>query len=225
MNDSPSSPLSRTFSEKKIQKRYALVAWFYDFWSWVTESKAARRVLALAAIQDGEAVLEVAVGTGLVFEKVVGSNPHGVNEGIDIAPAMLNKARQRLEKKHLSNYHLQQGSAYQLPYPDQQFDVVLNNFMLDLLPETDFPKVLSEFYRVLKPGGRVVISTFAFPRKWYHNIWSFTAKYFPALLTGCRPVSLAPWLTASGFKPVTSEFVSQNTFPAEILRAEKSAVL
>lgn len=221
MPETQPSPLPRTFSDAEVQKSYALVAWFYDLWSWLTELKAARRVLELAAIRDGEAVLEVAVGTGLVFEKVVSRNPHGVNEGIDLAPAMFKKAQQRLEKNHLSNYHLQQGSAYQLPYPDQQFDVILNNFMLDLLPETDFPRVLSEFYRVLKPGGRAVFATFAFPHKWYHKIWQFTAKHFPALLTGCRPVSIAPYLKAAGFKQTSSEFISQNTFPSEILRAEK----
>jgi ubiquinone/menaquinone biosynthesis C-methylase UbiE len=63
--------------------------------AYLTESKARDRCLEIAAIQDGESVLEVAVGTGLAFERILKANPSGRNEGIDLTEAMLNRAEKR----------------------------------------------------------------------------------------------------------------------------------
>ena len=213
--------LERDFSEKQVKDNYSKVAWFYDFWSWLTESKAAKRVMDLASIKNGESILEVAVGTGLVFMKIVKQNPQGINEGMDISTSMLLRAEKKLKKLDKNSFHLQIGNAYQLPFNDDTFNLVVNNFMIDLLPENDFEKVLAEFYRVLKPSGRVVISTMAFGKKWYNKIWHWMAKKFPALLTGCRPISLSNYLQKTGFINIEVEQISQNTFPSEVLCAEK----
>jgi ubiquinone/menaquinone biosynthesis C-methylase UbiE len=212
--------LKRTFSEENVRDSYSRIAWFYNFWSWLTESRAAEKVIDLAQIQDGEQILEVAVGTGLVFAEIVKRNMNGRNEGIDISPAMLSRAERRL-KHHKGGFHLQIGNAYQLPFEANTFDLIINNFMLDLLPENDFATILSEFNRVLKPSGRVVISTMSFGGKWYNKIWHWIAKHFPSLLTGCRPVSLHDHLVNAGFGNIEVEYLSQNTFPSEVIRAEK----
>ncbi len=73
--------LPRNFSEGKVKHYYSKVSWVYDFWSWLTESKAAKKVLELAEIQDGEQILEVAVGTGWVFAEIVKRNKSGWNVG------------------------------------------------------------------------------------------------------------------------------------------------
>ena len=57
----------------RVAKIYRKIAPLYDLWAWLTERKARDRCLELAAIQNGEQVLEVAVGTGLAFEKISGS--------------------------------------------------------------------------------------------------------------------------------------------------------
>jgi len=213
--------LGRNFSEKQVKDSYSKVAWFYNFWSWLTESKAAARVIESASIQDGERILEVAVGTGLVIEKIIKRNPHGVNEGVDLSPSMLLRAEKRLKKFNKNMYHLQTGNAFHLPFDDNSFNLVVNNFMIDLLPENDFDKVLAEFFRVLKPSGRMVISAMAFGEKWYNRIWHWVARQFPSLLTGCRPISLSNYLLKTGFTDIGVEQISQNTFPAEVLCAKK----
>jgi ubiquinone/menaquinone biosynthesis C-methylase UbiE len=213
--------LNRSFSENDVQDSYAKVAWFYDCWSWLTESKAARKVIEIARIEDGEHILEVAVGTGLVFKEILKRNPNGVNAGTDLSSSMLSRAQKRLRKLNNKNYKLEIGNAYQLPFADNTFNLVINNFMIDLLPEEDFAIVLAEFYRVLKPNGRAVISTMAFGVKSYNKIWHWLARNFPALLTGCRPVSIAPNLNAVGFTIGKKEQISQNTFPAEVIEAVK----
>jgi ubiquinone/menaquinone biosynthesis C-methylase UbiE len=211
----------RTSSENQVKDEYSKVAWFYDVWSYLTESKAAKKVIEIADIKDGESILEVAVGTGIVFKKILLRNPAGKNKGVDISKSMLSRAIKRLENFNARTFTLEIGSAYHLPYKDNAFDLIINNFMLDLLPEGDFDIVLSEFYRVLKPSGRTVISTMAFGSKWYHRFWRWIAREIPGLLTGCRPVSISLSLNKAGFRIDETIQISQNTFPAEVIGAMK----
>ena len=201
----------------RVPDTYRKIARIYDLWAWLTESKARDRCLALAAIRDGEDVLEVAVGTGLAFEKILAANPSGRNEGIDLTEAMLIRAASRAAKSGSSNYRLEVGDAYDLDFADNSFDVVVNNYMFDLLPQQDFPKVLEEFKRVLRPGGRLAIVNMAKGERWYNGIWERIYRINPALLGGCRGVSLLSQIEACGFKQTRREYISELTFPSEIV--------
>ncbi len=201
---------------------YHQAAKIYDPWARLTEAKAANIAFKQAQVVAGEAVLEVAVGTGLFFARLVAANPTGRNDGVELSPAMLTKALARLEALESDNYHLQSGDAHSLPFPDESFDLLTNNYMLDLLPEAEFDAVLAEFHRVLKPGGRLVVSTMAPGPRWYHRFWGWLADRYPALLTGCRPISIGNHLEAAGFAINSRTFVSQNTFPSEVILARKS---
>ena len=201
----------------RVPDTYRKIARIYDLWAWLTESKARDRCLALAAIRDGEDVLEVAVGTGLAFERILAANPSGRNEGIDLTEAMLIRAASRAAKSGSRNYRLEVGDAYDLDFADNSFDVVVNNYMFDLLPQQDFPKVLEEFKRVLRPGGRLAIVNMAKGERWYNGIWERIYRINPALLGGCRGVSLLSQIEACGFKQTRREYISELTFPSEIV--------
>ena len=201
---------------------YSKVVWFYNFWSWLTESKASRYVLKFSEIKDGEKILEIACGTGIFFEKIVKQNPNGKNIGIDLSPDMLNKAKKRLKKLKSVNYKLSEGDALNIGFKDNSFDLVVNNFMIDLMPSDTFDKLAEEFYRVTKPGGKVVVSTFSFGKKKINRFWYWIAKNFPDILTGCRPISFKNYLIKAGFKIEDSIEISQNTFPSEIIKARKT---
>ena len=196
---------------------YRKIAPSYDLWAWLTESKARNRCLQMAAVQDGEDVLEVAVGTGLAFERILQSNPSGRNEGIDLTEAMLVRAEKRAAKSGSSNYRLRVGDAYDLDFPDKSFDVLINNYMFDLLPQQDFQIVLAEFNRVLRPGGRLAMVNMTTGQRWYNGIWERIYRINPALLGGCRSVSLLPQIELCGFTQTRREHVSQLTFPSEII--------
>lgn len=213
--------LMRDFDPEKIKKNFAKVAWVYDFWAWLTESKSTKRVIELCEVNDGCKILDVAVGTGMLFEKLVSLNPNGTNIGIDLSPVMLEKAKKRMEKGKHKNYLLQQGDALSLEFKVESFDILINNFMIDLMPTEYFDKIISEFYRVLKADGITVISTFSFGYKSIHRLWYRMAKNFPDLLTGCRPVSIKENLKNAGFAIEHDEQISQNTFPSEIVKARK----
>ncbi len=211
---------SQRFSPETVVSRYAVVSRFYDWWARLTETKALARALELSEIHDGMNILEVAVGTGRLFSRIVTRNPHGRNTGLDLSPHMLARARKRLARMRSATWGLQIGSADTLPYRDETFDRVFNTYMLDLLPVDAFPGVLTEFNRVLRPGGRLILVTFGFGRAWYHRFWFWVARTFPALLPNCQPVHLSD-LSRYGFRVVHTEMVSQNTFPSAMVIAEK----
>lgn len=214
--------LERNFSPARVKRQYRSVAWFYDAWGKVTETRAVDRLLQQADVIDGSRVLEVAVGTGRLFAKIAALNPSGHLEGVDLSADMLERARRRMDSHsgHTS-YRLQEADAYTLPFDDESFDYLFNTYMLDLLPEGDFPRLLQEFNRVLRPGGRLALANFSPGTKNVHRLWYWLARWAPALLTDCRPVLSQAAVRAAGFEILFEQEVSQNTFPSAILVAQK----
>jgi ubiquinone/menaquinone biosynthesis C-methylase UbiE len=205
----------------EIQQRYSSIAHVYDFWGRLTESNAQIRCLELANIIDGESVLEVAVGTGLTFSRILQRNPSGLTEGLDLTAAMLAHAQQKAASSGTGNYNLRIGDAYHLPYDENSFDVLVNNYMFDLLPEADFEQVLAEFGRVLRPGGRLILVNMAREGRWYNQFWEAVYRFQPSWLGGCRGVSLLSYVQRAGFSNTKREFISQMTFPSEIIYGER----
>lgn len=214
--------LDARLDKEQVAGVYARIAPVYDLWAWLTERHARDRCLEMTAIRDGEDVLEVAVGTGLAFVRILEANPSGHNEGIDLSPEMLGRAEKRVGRTGCANYRLQVADARSLPFVDGSFDVVVNNYLFDLLPEPDFVIVLGEFKRVLRPGGRLALVNMTHGRHWYNRIWSRLYRLNPALLGGCRPVSLSPALRQCGFTATMKETISQLTFPSEVIHAVRS---
>lgn len=207
--------------KNEVRAVYRKMAPSYDFWARLAESKARDRCLELASISNGESVLEVAVGTGLVFEKILKSNPDGRNEGIDITPEMLSRAEEKAVRTGVKNYRLRVGDAYDMDFPGDTFDVLICNYMFDLLPEEDFQTVLGEFRRVLRPGGRLVAVSMTKGEHWYNNWGEAIYRINPAWFGGCRGVLLLPSLEAAGFVNTHREYVTQLTFPSEVVYGEK----
>lgn len=206
----------------QIREAYRKHASTYDIWSRLTESRARRRCLKVAAIKNGQSILEVAVGTGLLFEKILQLNPAGRNEGIDLTEPMLARARARAERAGAAGYTLNVGDAYHLQYPDDSFDLVLNNYMFDLIPEQDFVVILGEFKRVLRKGGRIVLVNMTKGPRWFNAVWEWLYNVSPSLLGGCRGVELAPYLQRLGFENIRREYLVQMTFPSEVISGRKT---
>jgi len=213
------SILSAKLNKAEIVKTYSGKAAIYDLWGYLAETKARLRSLGLAEISDGETILEVAIGTGLTFQEILKANPNGRNIGIDLTPAMLKKARIKAMKSGTSHFELSVGDAYQLKFPDHQFDLLVNNYMFDLLPEEDFVRVLIEFRRVLKPDGRIVLVNMTKGEKASQQFWELAYRIQPKWMGGCRGVLLAEPMREAGFKHIRREMISQLGFPSEILTA------
>jgi arsenite methyltransferase len=111
----------------------------------------------LGRLTPGERVLDLGSGAGtdsLVAAQMVGE--HGSVTGIDMTPEMLAKARSAAAEMNASNVEFVESEAERLPFPDESFEVVISNGVIDLIPDKD--AVFAELFRVLVPGGRMQIA-------------------------------------------------------------------
>lgn len=112
---------------------------------------------AVGAIHEGDRVLDIGSGSGtdvLIASLLVG--PRGRVFGLDMTPAMLNKARSNAAKMGVQHVEFLEGNAERIPLPDGSIDVVTSNGVLNLVP--DKPTAFAEIFRVLRPGGRIQIA-------------------------------------------------------------------
>jgi ubiquinone/menaquinone biosynthesis C-methylase UbiE len=148
-------------------------------------------------------------------------NPSGWVEGVDISVKMLERARKRISRTGCGNYTLNLCDCHHLPFEDKTFDVLMNQYLFDILPVEDFFPILFEFKRVLKNGGRIVLVNMTKGEKRLNQIYEEIYKLKPPLLAGCRGVFVAPFLEALEFEKIKRQFVSQLGFPSEVVCAFK----
>ena len=136
-------------------------------------------LLRAAQVAPGMRVLDIATGTGLSAEAALAAVGHtGHVTAADVSPAMAAKARERLGKAPNASVFVEDGQA--LSFADCSFDAVLCNLGLMFFP--DPVRGLSEFRRVLRPGGRVAVSVnTVVERSYNHQINVIVARYVPSL--------------------------------------------
>ncbi len=113
--------------------------------------------ITLAQLQPGETVLDLGSGGGLdcfLAAKQVGESGYVI--GVDMTPEMLERARAAAGRLGIGNVEFRQGYLEEMPVDDSSVDVIISNCVINLSP--DKPKVFTEMYRTLKPGGRVSVS-------------------------------------------------------------------
>ena len=214
--------LKARLTQEEIVRKYNRIASVYDLFGILMVSKAKQRAIDLAAIRNGDRVLEVAPGTGLSFVEILRRNPRGRLEGIDVSMRMLEKTKKRVARTGSSNYTLLLCDCRHLPFDNGTFDIVINQYLLDILPAEDFIPILSEFKRVLKGGGRIVLANTTKGEKWVNQIYERMYKLKPPLVAGSRGVLVQPFLEGIGFKDVHREFFSQLGFPSEVVLGIKN---
>ncbi len=165
--------------------------------------------------------MEVAVGTGLAFFEIVRRNPHGTNTGIDLSQGMLAVAEKRLSALPEASYTLCVGTAFDLQVADGSIDVLMNNYLFDLIPFEEMDRVLTEFWRVLKVGGRLILVNMTAGEGFGSRIYERIYRRSPGLMGGCRGVKMASRLLQQGFRVELREYHQQLLFPSEVIRAWK----
>lgn len=156
------------FMEQPAQTEGRLIRWAstYDLAVNITTLGQARRLRRMtvkqALIHPGNSVLDVGCGTGEVTLLAKTHAKHGSVYGIDPAPEMIAVARKKAARKRL-DIDFRAGVIEALPFPDASLDVVTSSLMMHHLPENLKVHGLAEIYRVLKPGGRLLIADFLRP--------------------------------------------------------------
>ncbi len=132
------------------QKRYAITAWFYDILDYPWELQYRKWRPSLLEDVSGE-VLEAGVGTGRNLEHY----SRNVNlTAIDISPAMLKKASKRCSTASCNVQFVHEDASRMASIPSERYDWVVSFFLCCVLPSELQDEAVSEFARVLKPGGK-----------------------------------------------------------------------
>ncbi len=137
-----------------------------------------------AALQPGETVVDLGSGAGLdVFLAADRLGPSGRAIGVDMTPEMIARARANAARLGAANAEFRLGEIERLPVADGIADVVISNCVINLLP--DKRPAFTEAYRILRPGGRLVVSDIVSAR---HLPGCFkTAERWTACLAGAIP--------------------------------------
>jgi ubiquinone/menaquinone biosynthesis C-methylase UbiE len=157
------------------------------------------RLAALSGARSGDEVLDVGCGTGY-FTRVMADAvaPRGTALGIDPSREVIARARR---STHLPNCSFSEGVAEALDTQDQSYDVVVSSLMIHHLPETLRPQALREMYRVLRPGGRVLVADFRPPTTRIGRLLLKGHVISPAMRT--NPVHLLePMVRDAGFQQI-----------------------
>jgi SAM-dependent methyltransferase len=156
---------------------------------------------ATAHLRPGEVVVDLGSGGGLdVFlaAKMVG--PTGRAIGIDMTPAMIERARTNAEAGGYTNVEFHLSTIDNIPLPDASVDCVISNCVLNLAP--DKPAVFREIARVLKPGGRLAVSDIALKGKLPEAIAKSMAAYVGCIGGAIGMDDYRSGLLAAGFEHV-----------------------
>ena len=222
--DGKGSILRVTATPADIRKSYGTLSKFYGLLEGKFEKRLRQRGLELLAVKEGEAVLEIGIGTGFSLREIARSvGTAGKAYGIDATPEMLKRADQRLRKAGLrERVALAKGDARAMPYHDNMFDAVYMTATLELFDTPDIPGVLGEIKRVLKPGGRLVVASLSKDGRenfWFVSLYEWLHRKFPGYAS-CRPIYVEQAIKDTGFDIARSEeFMIMKLVPMRLVLA------
>src|ERR1700751_3445697 len=156
---------------------------------------------ATAHLRPGEVVVDLGSGGGLdVFLASKQVGPKGRAIGIDMTPAMIERARANAKSGGYTNVDFPLSTIDKVPLPDESVDCVISNCVLNLAP--DKSAVFREIDRVLKPGGRLAVSDIALKQDLPEAIAKNVAAYVGCIAGAIRIDDYRSGLLAAGFEHV-----------------------
>jgi len=156
---------------------------------------------ALASLRAGETVLDLGSGAG--FDCFLAAEQVGTGGkviGVDMTPEMIQKARENARKGNHENVEFRLGEIEHLPAANDSVDIVISNCVINLSPAKD--KVFAEAYRVLKPGGRAMISDIVLSGDLPDAVAGSLAAYAGCIAGAIREEEYLRLMEAAGFRDV-----------------------
>ncbi len=176
--------------------------------------------VALASLREGETVLDLGSGAGfdcfLAADKV-GSSGRVI--GVDMTPEMIEKARENARKGNYGNVEFRLGEIENLPVADNSADAVISNCVINLAP--DKSRVFMEAFRVLKPGGRLMVSDIVLLKELPDFIKNSIEAYIGCLSGAIMRDEYVGAIKAAGFQDI--RIIDETAFPLKYLANDPTA--
>jgi arsenite methyltransferase len=176
--------------------------------------------IALASLKKREVVLDLGSGAG--FDCFLAS-PRVGNKGkvigVDMTPEMLDKARENARKGNYKNVEFRLGEIENLPVADNSVDIIISNCVINL--SNDKKRVFQEAYRVMKPGGRLMVSDIVILKDLPDFIMESVAAYVGCISGAIKKSDYLKTIKAAGFTQVKIE--QESTFPLDCMLNDPTA--
>jgi len=176
--------------------------------------------VALASLKEGETVLDLGSGGGLdcfLAANKVGKN--GKVIGVDMTPEMLERARENAQKGGYENVEFRLGEIENLPVADNSVDAVISNCVINLSP--DKTRVFQESFRVLKPGGRLMVSDIVLLKELPDFIRNSIEAYVGCISGALMKDEYLKMIGEAGFQEVN--IVDEMVFPIDCMTSDPIA--
>jgi len=176
--------------------------------------------IALASLQEGETVIDLGSGAG--FDCFLAAHKVGKSGrviGVDMTPEMVKKAIKNARKDGYRNVEFRLGEIENLPVADSAADVIISNCVINLVPNKK--RVFEEAFRVLKPGGRMMISDIVLLRPLPDFIMNSVAAYIGCISGAIMKDKYIDIIREVGFRDV--RVIQEKSFPIEHMANDPTA--
>ncbi|VVB88046.1 Putative arsenite methyltransferase [uncultured archaeon] len=176
--------------------------------------------VALASLKEGETVLDLGSGAGFDCFLAAGRvGKKGKVIGVDMTPDMLDKARANARAGNYTNVEFRLGEIENLPAADNSIDAIISNCVINLAP--DKKRVFEEAFRVLKPGGRLMVSDLVLMKELPDAIKNSVEAYIGCLSGAVMKEEYLEAIWNAGFNDV--RIIDETHFPVELMTNDPTA--
>jgi ubiquinone/menaquinone biosynthesis C-methylase UbiE len=176
--------------------------------------------IALASLKEGDVVLDLGSGAG--FDCFLAANQVGKTGkviGVDMTAEMLDRARENARKGNYDNVEFRLGEIENLPVGDRQVDVIISNCVINLSPNKR--RVFQEAFRVLRPGGSLMVSDIVLLKELPAEIRNSVSAYVGCVAGAVTRKEYLEAIKAAGFEE--TNVLGEAAFSAELLANDPTA--
>ncbi len=190
---------------------------------------AIKRLLEQGEFGTASAVVEFGCGAGGLAQRLMEEHlPIYANySGFDLSETMVQLTRKRLIPFGSRVSVTKTDGRARVPLPPASCDRFISTYVLDLLPSPEIAKLLSQAWTILRPGGLLCLTSVTngttLVSRMVIKVWKRLHDKDPALVGGCRPISITPFLGPASWKILYSTTVVARGVPSEVLVAQPRA--